>query len=478
VGDPSQSTGQRAKRSLLQRVLMAQESGIALVILLMAIALTVFGGTKTDRTFKPLSESAVVTNAQGLSISIANDPHAGTYSTADGWSIVERAGKQQLVRTRQVSIFLNFNNIVQVLVFASFIAIMSVGITAVISTGGIDLSVGSTYALAALCGAIVLRYDWGQGPPSVPNAAIVILLALIGFGAIGARVGASKLTAKNPTRAVSSKLDSILKIALGLGVACLFIAGWLFLGAIRDGWDMSQRSTLPLIATLPLALGVCCLVGAAAGWLNGVMIVGLRVHPFIITLGTMAAYRGLVALPTKAQTVGDFPASYQGFVKLDVAGVNPVPVLFMVLVALAGVFVLARTVLGRYVYAIGGNETAARYAGIPVNRVKVIVYTIMGALAGLSASLYLGYFGAAETNAGNGYELKVIAAAVIGGASLSGGRGSALGAVLGALLVQLIDNAMIILSIDQNYNQIVMGGAIIAAVVMDQVKSRLVPAGR
>ncbi len=478
MGDSSQSAGQRAKRSLLQRVLMAQESGIALVILLMAIALTVFGGVKTDRSFKPLSEAAVVTNAQGPVITVADDPHAGAYATADGWSLTDRAGKRQLVRTRDVSIFLNFNNIVQVLVFASFIAIMSVGITAVISTGGIDLSVGSTYALAALVGAIFLRYDWSKGPPHNPNALLLSVLAILGVLAIAARLRLTTLASKSPSRAAASRLDLSLKVIMGLGVACLFIAAWLFLGGVRDGWDMSQRSTAPLLVTLPLALGVCCIVGAVAGWLNGVMIVGLRVHPFIITLGTMAAYRGLVALPTKAQTVGDFPASFQGFVKLDVAGVNPVPVVFMILIALAGVFVLARTVLGRYVYAIGGNETAARYAGIPVDRVKVVVYTVMGALAGLSASLYLGYFGAAETNAGNGYELKVIAAAVIGGASLSGGRGSALGAVLGALLVQLIDNAMIILSIDQNYNQIVMGGAIVAAVVLDQVKSRLVPVGR
>jgi ribose/xylose/arabinose/galactoside ABC-type transport system permease subunit len=130
-------------------------------------------------------------------------------------------------------------------------------------------------------------------------------------------------------------------------------------------------------------------------------------------------------------------------------------------------------VLGRRVYAIGGNETAATYAGIPVGRVKVIVYTLMGAATGLSAAVYLGYYGAAQPSAGDGYELRVIAAAVIGGASLSGGRGSAIGAVLGALVIQLIENAMIILGIDQSYNQIVMGAAIVAAVVLDQAKGRL-----
>jgi ribose/xylose/arabinose/galactoside ABC-type transport system permease subunit len=145
----------------------------------------------------------------------------------------------------------------------------------------------------------------------------------------------------------------------------------------------------------------------------------------------------------------------------------------MLLVAGAGMFILARTVFGRRVYAIGGNETAAKYAGIPVARIKVLVFTLAGLLAGLSAAMYIGYFGAAESNAGAGYELKVIAAAVIGGASLSGGRGSAVGAVLGAIMVQLIDNGMIILGIDQSYNQIVMGTAIILAVAVDQAKLRL-----
>ena len=229
---------------------------------------------------------------------------------------------------------------------------------------------------------------------------------------------------------------------------------------------------------VPIALAVCVGVGALCGLANGAMTVGLRVHPFVITLGMMAALRGLtIVLPStffNSQSIGGFPASFtSGFFRFQIAGVQPVPIILMLLVAAGGWFVLARTVFGRRVFAIGGNETAARYAGIPVGRVKVIVYTIMGALAGLSACAAIGFFGAAETNAGNAYELQVIAATVIGGASLMGGRGSALGAVLGAVVIQLINNAMLILDVDQNYNQIVMGVAIIIAVVIDQTKQRL-----
>ena len=233
-----------------------------------------------------------------------------------------------------------------------------------------------------------------------------------------------------------------------------------------------------LLIALPVGLAVCILVGTICGFANGSMSVGLRVHPFVITLGMMAALRGLtVVLPQEiysTQSIGGFPASFtSGFFKAKIAGVYPVPVIIMALVAIAGWFVLSRTVFGRRIFAIGGNETAAQYAGIPVGKVKILVYTITGALCGLSACIYLGYLGAAETNAGNAYELQVIAATVIGGASLMGGRGSALGAVLGAIIIQLINNAMVIFSVDQSYNQIVMGAAIIIAVVIDQTKQRV-----
>lgn len=230
--------------------------------------------------------------------------------------------------------------------------------------------------------------------------------------------------------------------------------------------------------SIPIGLGVCVLAGALCGLANGAMTVGFGVHPFVITLGMMASLRGLTVYTSQAafdkQSIGGLSDSFTtGFIKAELFGVYPVPILFMIVVAIAGWFVLTRTVFGRRIMAIGGNETAAKYAGIPVGRVKIWVYTITGALAGLSAALYIGYLGSAETNAGNAYELQVIAATVIGGASLMGGRGTALGAVLGAIVIQLISNAMVILNVDPSVNQIVMGGAIVLAVVIDQTKQRL-----
>tara|TARA_R110000868_G_scaffold241497_3_gene496604 strand:- start:298987 stop:300240 length:1254 start_codon:yes stop_codon:yes gene_type:complete len=232
------------------------------------------------------------------------------------------------------------------------------------------------------------------------------------------------------------------------------------------------------IVAVPLALIVCMAVGTACGLANGAMSEGLGVHPFVITLGMMAALRGLtVVIPQQffnTQSIGGFPTSFTtGFFKAEFNGVYPVPVILMLLCGLAGWFVLSKTVFGRRIFAIGGNETAAKYAGIPVKRVKILVYTITGALCGLSACAYLGYYGAAETNAGNAYELQVIAATVIGGASLMGGRGTVIGAVLGAIIIQLINNTLIIFEVDTSYNQIVMGAAIIIAVVIDQTKQRI-----
>lgn len=251
------------------------------------------------------------------------------------------------------------------------------------------------------------------------------------------------------------------------------------LSAIVGAMAMNSLGTdASLLVSIPVGIGVCVGVGAMCGLANGAMTVGFNVHPFVITLGMMATLRGLtVFLPQyffDQQSIGNLPSSFQSsFIKAEFMGVYPVPIVFMIVIAIAGWFVLSRTVFGRRIMAIGGNETAARYAGIPVGRVKIMVYTITGALAGLSAAIYIGYLGSAETNAGNAYELQVIAATVIGGASLMGGRGTAMGAVLGAIIIQLINNAMVILNVDPSVNQIVMGAAIVLAVIIDQTKQKL-----
>ena len=416
VPDPTDSHPVRshvalAPKPLWRRVFAAQESGLVVVIALMMAALTIFGGTKQASVRVDVPAGVAITQVDDTHVRVAFP--SGEKIIASDQSIRIKDGDnggRTVFASRSVNKFLDVENLLNVLTTASYYAIMAVGMTAIIILAGIDLSIGSIYAIAAILGASVL---------------------------------------------------SILETRIKGGVA-------------------DAPGTSALVA-VPLLLLICCSVGALGGFINGFSSVALRVHPFIITLGTMAIYRGAVFVFTQGQTVSGLPDSIQrGFFKWELhvgssggGGVFPVPTLITALVGLTGAVVLSRTVFGRRIYAIGGNEVAAKYAGIPVGRVKTMVYTISGALAGLAAAIYVGYFGAAENGAGQGYELNVIAAAVIGGASLSGGRGSALGAVLGAILVQLINNGMLILDINQSYNQIVMGLAIIIAVVVDQTKTRL-----
>jgi ribose transport system permease protein len=237
----------------------------------------------------------------------------------------------------------------------------------------------------------------------------------------------------------------------------------------RFGPEGSSTQTTFFKAILPGTL-LCLGTGAFSGLINGGMITALRVHPFIITLGTMAIFRGVAFVITEGQSVGSFPTAFTSLVRHETGdGLFLVPVGVMVLIGFVGWLALSRLAIGRRVYAIGGNETASRFSGVSVNRVKLGVYLISGLCAGISALLSLGYYGGATSGDGQGYELNVIAAAVVGGASLSGGKGSAYGAILGALIIQMITSGVIILKIDQNYSQIIIGSVVVLAVVLDQI---------
>src|SRR4051812_48732294 len=225
-----------------------------------------------------------------------------------------------------------------------------------------------------------------------------------------------------------------------------------------------------------ILLGIAACVGTATlcGLLNGGLIVALRVHPFIITLGGMAILRGIAFVATKGQSIGGFPESLRNIVRLEIGnGLSLVPCAVMILVTIIGGLYLSRLAVGRRFYAVGGNELAARFSGIRVQRVKLGVYFLSGLTAGIAALLSLGYYGSATSGDGQGYELNVIAAAVVGGASLSGGRGSAVGVVFGALIIQMISSGIVILGIDQNYSQIIIGTVVIAAVVLDNFNTWL-----
>ena len=217
------------------------------------------------------------------------------------------------------------------------------------------------------------------------------------------------------------------------------------------------------------------LLGLLCGLVNGVMVVGLRVHSFIITLGTMWILRGIAFVSSRAESILA-PDSLTRVAKASLGlpqFLFPVPMLVMLATSLLGAVYLSNTVMGRHVFAVGGNPEASRFSGLRLGRIQLGVYVVSGLTASLAAFLGASFYGSASCGDATGYELYVIAAAVVGGASLAGGKGSALSAMLGALLIVLIRQSIRTLHFDQNYEWIIIGCAIIVAVVVDQASSRM-----
>ena len=331
---------------MFRKLLASQQAGLVAIIVLLGAVLTAFAGSHVDRL-------------TGL----------------------------------PVNNFLNSHTLIQVGTDASFFAIMAVGATIVIISGGIDLSVGSIYALAGVAMAMALR----AATPESPFATLIVGLA----------------------------------VAVGVGLVC--------------------------------------------GALNGLMVVGLRVHPFIITLGTMWILRGIAFVASNAESIL-VPRALTEVAKASLglpSSLYPVPILTMIAVTTVGAVYLTRTVMGRHVFAIGGNAEASRFSGLRLPRIQTGVFVISGLTAGVAAFLGASFYGSASCVDATGYELYVIASAVVGGASLSGGKGSAINAALGALLIVLIRQSIRTLHFDQNYEWIIIGCATIVAVVLDQASARL-----
>lgn len=270
---------------------------------------------------------------------------------------------------------------------------------------------------------------------------------------------------------------------MGVGATIVIIAGGIDLsvGAIYAlsgvGMAMVLRTLGPMgpVATVLVALATCLSIALLCGLANGFMVIGLGVHPFIITLGTMWVLRGLAFVVSHAESVL-VPDALTNVAKARLglgADLFPVPLLVMLVVTAIGQVYLSRTVSGRHVFAVGGNPEASRYSGLRVDRIKLGVYAISGLSAGIAAFLGASFYGSATSSDANGYELYVIAAAVVGGASLIGGKGSAISATLGAILIVMIRQAIRTLHLDQNYEWIIIGSAMILAVVLDQGGTRL-----
>lgn len=320
---------------------------------------------------------------------------------------------------------------------------------------------------------------------------LIVVLAILGAllaTAAGSHVNA--LTGErmnnflNEYTLIQMATDASSFAIMGVGATIVIVAGGIDLsvGAVYAlsgvGMALALRAAGPLPGWEAVALGlaVCIGISLACGVLNAVMVIGLRVHPFIITLGTMWILRGLAFVVSHAESIL-VPTALTNVAKARLglgAELYPVPLLSMVAVMVLGQLYLSRTVAGRHVFAIGGNEQAARYSGLSLDRIKLGVYALSGLSAGIAAFLGASFYGSATSSDANGYELYVIAAAVVGGASLLGGKGSAVSATLGAILIVTFRQAIRTLHWDQNYEWIIIGTAMILAVVLDQSSTRLV----
>jgi ribose transport system permease protein len=280
-------------------------------------------------------------------------------------------------------VFLTFNNLFNVIVQTTVTAIVAIGMTFVIITAGIDLSVGSAAALAGMLGVMMMVH----------------------------------------------------------GVS----------------W--------------PLAVVGGALIGGIVGLVNGVLITGAKLNPFIATLGMMSVARGFVYIVTNAVAIygapGDFGLLAQGIIY----GI-PIPLIILVVIAVLAHLILTRTRLGRYTYAIGSNTEAARLSGIPIERYLLIIYGLSGLLAGFAGMIGSSQVTSGQPNFGQGLELDVIAAAVIGGASLFGGQGTIAGTLIGAFLIALIRNGAVLLNVNLFYQSVIIGVVIWLAVIWDQFRRR------
>lgn len=279
--------------------------------------------------------------------------------------------------------FFTVNNLLNVLRQVSITGIVAVGMTFVIITGGIDISVGSTVALGGIITGLLLKAGWGIAPS--------IILALF--------------------------------------------------------------------------------AGASVGLFNGVIIAYGKVIPFVSTLGAMYLIRGLTLIVARGQAIWGLPPTFVLIGTGYFLGI-PIPVIITAIIYLFGHILLKYFAFGRYTFAIGGDEEAARLCGVAVKRVKMLNYAFCGLLSSTAGVILAGRLGSSQPSVGMGYELIAIAATVIGGTSLVGGRGTIIGTLLGALILGIVRNALNLLGISDFYQTVITGCIVIIAVLMDTLKKR------
>jgi ribose transport system permease protein len=278
-----------------------------------------------------------------------------------------------------------------------------------------------------------------------------------------------------------ASVNNLLNIARSISINAILAAGMTFV-ILAAGIDLSVGSILAVsgvasvmtgIAGLPapVAILVGVVTGAVAGLINGMLSAYLSLAAFIVTLGTMTFLLGLAYTMTDGQPIVSNTLSFRDIGNGYMAGI-PVPVVIMIIVYVAAWFVLERTRYGRHVYAVGGNAEAARLAGINVKRVITSVYVIAGICAGLAGVIFSARVVSAQPTAGTGYELDAIAAVVLGGTSLVGGRGRIYGTLIGSIILGVLSTGLILMNVQFFTQLLIKGLVIILAVAIDSLKQR------
>lgn len=286
------------------------------------------------------------------------------------------------------------------------------------------------------------------------------------------------------------KTDNLLNVANQIVVIAIIAIG-MTLVIITGGIDLSSGSLIALSAVVTMLLMrdyagaqqatstgmfLCSLGGvvvcALLGVFSGVMVTQFAIPPFIVTLGMMQVARGLAFILARGESINAAPPSFMWLGRgADILGIPNAVVLMLALYVLAH-GVMTRTVLGRYIYAVGGNVEAARLSGVPVKRVLLLVYTLCGALAGLGGIVTASLLNSGDPKYGETHELFVIAAVVVGGTSLAGGEGKVLGTLIGAFIIAVIQNGMNLTGVESYTQRVVLGMVILGAVLIDTIKKR------
>jgi ribose transport system permease protein len=260
----------------------------------------------------------------------------------------------------------------------------------------------------------------------------------------------------------------VLTAGIDLSVgSVLALCGAITAGLLKNGLQFPSAD-LFIGFTILGAILAAVIVGALLGYFNGLTITKFKVPPFVATLAMLTIARGFTMLYTEGHPISNLGKDF-AFIGAGSFLAIPVPVWIAALVVVLAVFITKKTKLGRYIYAIGGNETAAKLSGIRINRVKLIVYSLGGALAAIGGVIVTSRLDSAQPNAGISYELDAIAAVVIGGTSLNGGKGTVWGTVIGAVIIGVLNNGLVLLNVSPFWQQVVKGGVILLAVIIDKM---------